>query len=223
MNNDIFENHEGESAKRHPSRNNHLFQEAFATNIEKLTILLKEHQDVIIKKREWWNPFSIFLSILGTLLTSEFNKDRFGINAKLFQFFFLLLGFILIVYTIYLFISARKNTKYKSNKELIEKLKDQSREINFPLSSGDREKKIIIINFARYGTAKKYFDITEKISSMISAKNFIIKADSNQWGDPALGEKKTLKIGYLVNGNKKQITVLENDLIDLQQDPDLLF
>lgn len=67
-----------------------LAQEIIIINIDKLKLILKDHQDALRQKRDWINPLALFLSLLITNLTSTFH-DTWSIPANTWQAIFIIL------------------------------------------------------------------------------------------------------------------------------------
>ena len=68
----------------------------------------------------------------------------------------------------------------------------------------------IIIHSATFGTEAKFRDVTRKVQDMVSAGIQCIRATNANFGDPAYGEDKLLKIKWSSAGRTHSETVTEN-------------
>ena len=66
-----------------------LAQEIIVINIDKLKLILKDHQDALRQKRDWINPLALFITLLVTNLTSTFN-DTWSISADTWKAIFII-------------------------------------------------------------------------------------------------------------------------------------
>ncbi len=196
--------------------NKNLSQEIIVTNTDKVKIILSDHHKIIKRKIEWLNPLGIFVTVLATLLTAQFNKVVWGIEAVLWKAIFVVTGIAAFGYSIYLIIYAIKYFNNGTVEEFIEKLKNQSQEIRETVAPKSTKQTIITIHSAQYGTDKKYNNIEERILKMVLNKDYIILATNNLWKDPAVGEPKTLRLDISINDIRKNIVVPENKEIDLR-------
>ncbi|MBO5254844.1 MAG: hypothetical protein J6B07_03360 [Opitutales bacterium] len=98
-------------------------QEIVIVNIDKVRLILNEHNSNIKKRLDWINPLALFLAILTANLTADF-KDFWGIPAPTWDAIFILLGFASGIYLFYAFCScfSRKSTI----DDVIEKLKQHT-------------------------------------------------------------------------------------------------
>ena len=67
-----------------------LAQEIIVINIDKLKLILKDHQDALRQKRDWINPLALFITLLVTNLTSTFD-DTWSISADTWKAIFIIL------------------------------------------------------------------------------------------------------------------------------------
>lgn len=181
-----------------------------------MEIILNDHHKIIKRKIEWLNPLGIFATILATLITAQFNKTVFGVDALMWKAIFIVAGIATFGYSIYLIIFAIRYLNHGTIEEFIEKLKNQSQEIRDTVAPKSSQPMIITIHSAQYGTDKKYNDISEKILRMVLAKEYVIIASNKLWDDPAAGEIKTLRLDITINDIQKQIIIPENGGINLK-------
>ena len=84
-----------------------LAQEIIIINIDKLKLILKDHQDALRQKRDWINPLALFISLLITNLTSSFH-DTWNISADTWQAIFIILCIGALCWLIYAVYNAIK-------------------------------------------------------------------------------------------------------------------
>ena len=196
--------------------NKNLSQEIIVTNTDKVKIILNDHHKIIKRKIEWINPLGIFITVLATLLTAQFDKVVFGIDAIMWKAIFIVTGLASFGYCIYLIIYAIKYYKNGSIEEFIDKLKNQSKEIRETVVPTAKKSMILIVHSAKYGTDKQFIDIEERVLKQLLEKNYIISANNKLWGDPAVEKLKSLKVDISINDIRKNIEIPENKTIDLR-------
>lgn len=90
---------------------------------DKLKVILYEHKEYLYDKTSFIAPLSIIISIILTFSTASFNNATLGIQANVWQAFFMMaffLSFLWLVYTFY----KLYNAKGKNIVSLIETIKD---------------------------------------------------------------------------------------------------
>lgn len=77
--------------------------------------------------------------------------------------------------------------------------------------------KLLKIVSAKYGTREKNIDISLELSKKISNDSLEVKITNDIAGgiDPAPGIRKTAFIEYYFNGEKKNVEILENEILKL--------
>ena len=75
-------------------------QEIIIVNIDKLKLILQDHNKNIKRTTDWFNPLAIFLTLLLADLTATFN-DFIGVSASVWNAIFLILTFAAAIYLIY--------------------------------------------------------------------------------------------------------------------------
>lgn len=100
-----------------------LAQEIIVTNTDKVKIILDEHHKIIKKKIEWINPIGLFLSVLTTLLTAQFDKNKFGLSPEIWHAIFIVACLVSFVWSTILMINAIRYHKKGTVEQCIEKLK----------------------------------------------------------------------------------------------------
>ena len=80
--------------------------------------------------------------------------------------------------------------------------------------------KLVIIK-ATYGDLanNQTSDVTEKVKGMVKPEGFSVAATNDNFGDPAEGTVKQLKVEYTLDGQKKEQTVSENETLTIEAKP----
>jgi DnaJ-like protein len=74
----------------------------------------------------------------------------------------------------------------------------------------------LVINRAIYGAGKKMHDITAPLNAEVHDGRLRIPVtNGTMGGDPAKNKPKTLQVWYTFNGRQFQVTLNENDMLDL--------
>lgn len=101
-------------------------QEVLLINTDKVKLLLIEHDKIVRQKMDWLAPFGIFITVLITLLTTNFDKILFGLSRQTWQALFILICIGSGILTLFYALRAVKNCNKGTIVELIEKLKSDS-------------------------------------------------------------------------------------------------
>jgi hypothetical protein len=74
----------------------------------------------------------------------------------------------------------------------------------------------LVINRALYGAGKKMHDITAPLNAEVRDGRLRLTVENGSMGgDPARNKPKTLRVWYTFNGRQFQVTLNENDTLDL--------
>lgn len=182
------------------------------TTSDKIKLVLIETKDVLISLKSWMTPFSVLLTLIVTLLTTDFKQEKFGINAAVWKSTFILSSLICLFWLIYSIIKAEKNKNKGDVEEIIQRLKLKNIEkttdtINNPLALNIE---ILHIKYAGYGTESGSIDVTELLNNSIKNNSLKILASNELAGDPDIGRTKQLMVHYVYQGKENQIIVDEN-------------
>ena len=79
-----------------------LSQDVIIITSDKVELLLNEHHNIVKRKTEWLTPLGIFITILLTLLTTNFDKTFLSLNKDVWKAIFILSSVVTGGYTIYL-------------------------------------------------------------------------------------------------------------------------
>lgn len=91
---------------------------------DKLKIILSEFIARIKKTNDWLIPFSIFLTLIITFLTTEFSKDFLGISRSFWSTFFILIFFISLIWLIISAINCINKRRLNTLDNLIDQIKN---------------------------------------------------------------------------------------------------
>ncbi|MCY2950598.1 MAG: DUF3395 domain-containing protein, partial [Planctomycetota bacterium] len=58
-------------------------------------------------------------------------------------------------------------------------------------------------------------DVTEKVAAMVKDGELSVEATNDNFGDPAEGIEKTLRVDYTFDGKEKSKTVNENETLTI--------
>lgn len=101
-------------------------QEIIIVNIDKVKLILNEHQQNVQKKKDRINPLALFLTLFVTNITAEFT-DTWGLGKDTWKAIFVLVcvaSFLWLLYSVYNACTCKgDNIEY-----VIEKLKQSSAE-----------------------------------------------------------------------------------------------
>lgn len=67
-------------------------QEIIITTEDKIKLVLIESQEILTSQRDWWTPCGLFISVITTLNTANFD-DSFGLTKEVWHALFILLAF----------------------------------------------------------------------------------------------------------------------------------
>lgn len=74
----------------------------------------------------------------------------------------------------------------------------------------------LVINRALYGAGKKVHDITAPLNAEVRDGRLRLTVENGTMGgDPARNRPKTLRVWYTFNGRQFQVTLNENEILDL--------
>ncbi|MGE6376587.1 hypothetical protein [Peribacillus muralis] len=104
-------------------------QEIVVTTEDKLELCLRDHQHILKAKSDWITPLGLFIAVLTSLVAADF-KEFLGISADLWNAIFLICSFI---FGFWLLKALSKAFQYRGSgdtKEIIQKLKNNSQNLN---------------------------------------------------------------------------------------------
>ena len=96
-------------------------QEFIIINIDKLKLIIRNHADAIERKNSWIAPLGVFLTLVLSILTTDF-KDWF-LKANVWSAIFIIAAILSFGWLIRESIAAYKAT---SIEDLVKKIKNQS-------------------------------------------------------------------------------------------------
>jgi anaerobic C4-dicarboxylate transporter len=96
-------------------------QEIIVTTIDKVKILLMERQDTLLAKNEWIAPAGMLITLIATLLTTDF-KEKFGYSKDFWNALFIMVIIFCIIWLIKALIKLTITWKKGNLKEIIEQL-----------------------------------------------------------------------------------------------------
>lgn len=100
-------------------------QEIIIINIDRLKLILQDHNAKIKRSTDWINPLAIFIALLLADLTATFN-DFIGITAPVWEAIFILLTLASGIYLLCSFVNiARKGSTIEG---VIDKLKEHAQD-----------------------------------------------------------------------------------------------
>lgn len=100
-------------------------QEIIIINIDRLKLILQDHNAKIKRSTDWINPLAIFIALLLADLTATFN-DFIGIKAPVWEAIFILLTLASGIYLLCSFVNiARKGSIIEG---VIDKLKEHAQD-----------------------------------------------------------------------------------------------
>lgn len=100
-------------------------QEIIIINIDRLKLILQDHNAKIKRSTDWINPLAIFIALLLADLTATFN-DFIGIKAPVWEAIFILLTLASGIYLLCSFANiARKGSTIEG---VIDKLKEHAQD-----------------------------------------------------------------------------------------------
>lgn len=100
-------------------------QEIIIINIDRLKLILQDHNAKIKRSTDWINPLAIFIALLLADLTATFN-DFIGIKAPVWEAIFILLTLASGIYLLRSFVNiARKGSTIEG---VIDKLKEHAQD-----------------------------------------------------------------------------------------------
>lgn len=100
-------------------------QEIIIINIDRLKLILQDHNAKIKRSTDWINPLAIFIALLLANLTATFN-DFIGIKAPVWEAIFILLTLASGIYLLCSFVNiARKGSTIEG---VIDKLKEHAQD-----------------------------------------------------------------------------------------------
>ena len=100
-------------------------QEIIIINIDRLKLILQDHNAKIKRSTDWINPLAIFIALLLADLTATFN-DFIGIKAPVWEAIFILLTLASGIYLLCSFVNiARKGSTIEG---VIDKLKEHAQD-----------------------------------------------------------------------------------------------
>lgn len=100
-------------------------QEIIIINIDRLKLILQDHNAKIKRSTDWINPLAIFIALLLADLTATFN-DFIGIKAPVWEAIFILLTLASGIYLLCSFLNiARKGSTIEG---VIDKLKEHAQD-----------------------------------------------------------------------------------------------
>ena len=106
----------------------------------------------------------------------------------------------------------QRQTQNKSKEDVIDFMTIiEERFPNSLQASTPTTKQEIIINSAKYGAEGKFTDVTARISGFVEKNILEIKASNDlvDGQDPIVGKVKTLIIDYTINGENKNLSIME--------------
>lgn len=104
-------------------------QEIVITTEDKLELCLRDHQDILKAKNDWKTPGGLFLAFFTSLVAADF-KDFLSISAEMWNAIFLIFCLICFTWLINSLIKAYKFKGKGNLKQIIQKLKSNSENIN---------------------------------------------------------------------------------------------
>jgi len=130
-----------ESTKEGMHYDDRLSRDFITTTIDKVSLVLIDHQKNFIAKNGWLTPFALFLSILTTLITAEFQKS-FGLEASIWKAIYFIGAIFSACWTVYKGYQGYISRKYCTVEYFINELTKGAKKK--PLcSTSFNEKKII--------------------------------------------------------------------------------
>ena len=75
-----------------------LSQEIIIVNIDRMKLILQDHNAKLKRNTDWINPLAIFIALLLADLTATFNTDFIGIKAAVWEAIIILLTVIAALY-----------------------------------------------------------------------------------------------------------------------------
>lgn len=185
-------------------------QEVIITTEDKIRLYLQKHLDNMTKKNTWQTPAGIALTILITLITTDF-KGFWFIKPDTWFGMFLCFLFVFATISIASFLKFRKSDS--SIEEVVKDIKGSSFRTTVPLTTDNEP--TFLIKEAKYGVENKYKDVTQLLQGMVNTNSLTVTASNALAGDPFEGKVKQLLIRYSFNGKDTEKIVNENDTITL--------
>jgi hypothetical protein len=68
-------------------------QEIIITTEDKIKLVLIKSKEILTSQRDWWTPCGLFISVITTLITSNF-EDSLGLTKELWHALFLVLAIV---------------------------------------------------------------------------------------------------------------------------------
>ncbi len=192
-----------------------LSQEVILTTEDKVNLCLLKYLKQMEKKRGWMAPAGVLITIIITLVTSDF-KDV-GLEASVWSALFIIAGILSFIWLVFSIFDALKS---KSIEDVVTELKKGSRKIKDDLSTSmdevSEETKGFRIIKAAYSTPANSIDVTKKLNALIKDGKLNTTASNDMAGkDPEVGKIKTLEVEYEHNDKIFTKTYTENDAVNL--------
>jgi len=115
-------------------------QDFIFTTRDRLELCLTHHREKIEIRQQWPVPLGIFMSVILTLLTADFQQKKFGLDGSVWQAIFIIiagLSGMWLIYSIFKAASSYISSWWKGEpsgleaiiKELTTPIENQAREI----------------------------------------------------------------------------------------------
>ncbi|MGW8428848.1 hypothetical protein ACWGJQ_25950 [Peribacillus simplex] len=104
-------------------------QEIVVTTEDKLELCLRDHQHILKAKNDWITPLGLFIAVLTSLVAADF-KEFLSISADLWNAIFIICSVIFGFWLLKALIKAFQYRTSGDTKEIIQKLKNNSQNLN---------------------------------------------------------------------------------------------
>lgn len=215
-----------------------LAQEVIVTTEDKVRLCLNDYLSKISKKNAWIAPFGILITIVITLISTNFKSFLF--SADTWIAIFVITGGLNLLWLFFCLKSAFASVEMDTVIDEIKKGSSSSRERGLiyldkehgfirietsgeaarPLLAHKKTHKKKTKSFeiikAAYGIDNNNVDLTAKLKDLIKDKKLSIEVNNALAGsDPVPGIKKYLEIEYSINGKKFSKKFDENEYVSL--------
>ena len=189
-----------------------LAQDVLVTTEDKIRICLMNYLNKIEKKSNWVAPFGILLTIMITLLTTNFKKFYFSADTWT-AIFIIAAGLSFIWFLLCIrdaFISIEMNY-------VIDELKkSSSSEETQTIQKPKIDDEVFKIIKGTYGIIDKNVDVTDKLNGMIEDGKLHTEATNSLVdSDPVPGTQKFLNVEYEYRGERLTKQFKENSVVNL--------
>lgn len=104
-----------------------LHQDVLKITSDKIELCLNKHRDGLCSKQSWHFPLGLFLTILTTLLVSDF-KDRW-LKANVWSAIYIVSCFLSLIWLFRATYNAWKNRNLGSTETILKELKAQTKDV----------------------------------------------------------------------------------------------